>query len=108
MALINCPECKKEVPDAAPSCPNCGVPIAGAKEGKAAGGQLTTIQTTGKKLKIHSLLSALLVIMGFFGTLVVMCGMEQGGKCVMAPVILFIIGFVWSVIARFKIWCHHK
>jgi len=39
MALINCPECKKEVSDAAPTCPNCGVPIAGAKEGKAAGGQ---------------------------------------------------------------------
>lgn len=108
MALINCPECKKEVPDAAPSCPNCGVPIAGAKKEKAAGGQLTTIQTTGKKLKIHSLLSALLVIMGFLGTLVVMCGMEQGGKCVMVPVTLFIIGFVWCVIARFKIWCHHK
>ena len=27
MALINCPECKKEISDKAASCPNCGNPI---------------------------------------------------------------------------------
>ena len=27
MALINCPECKKEVSDYSTSCPNCGFPI---------------------------------------------------------------------------------
>jgi hypothetical protein len=29
MALIKCPECSKEVSDRAPTCPSCGVPIAG-------------------------------------------------------------------------------
>jgi DNA-directed RNA polymerase subunit RPC12/RpoP len=28
MALINCPECGKQVSDKAASCPNCGNPIA--------------------------------------------------------------------------------
>jgi len=82
--------------------------ILNALKGELSMAQFTTIQTTGKKLNIHFLLSALLVIIGFFGTLAVMCGTEQGGKCVMAPVILFIIGSVWCVIARFKIWCYHK
>ena len=27
MALINCPECGKEVSDKATSCPNCGLPL---------------------------------------------------------------------------------
>jgi len=27
MALINCPECKKEISDRATSCPHCGCPI---------------------------------------------------------------------------------
>jgi len=27
MALIECPECGKDVSDKAPSCPNCGAPI---------------------------------------------------------------------------------
>ncbi len=108
MALINCPECKKEVSDAAPTCPNCGVPIAGAKEGKAAGVQLTTIQETGKKLKIHSLLSSLLVIVGVLWAIVVISGKEQGVGVSLIPMIMFIIGFVWLVITRFRIWWHHK
>jgi hypothetical protein len=29
MPLINCPECKKQVSDKAPTCPHCGYPIAG-------------------------------------------------------------------------------
>lgn len=28
MAMINCPECGKEISDKAAACPNCGVPIA--------------------------------------------------------------------------------
>lgn len=27
MAIINCPECNKEISDKAPSCPGCGAPI---------------------------------------------------------------------------------
>lgn len=27
MPIINCPECSKEISDAAPSCPNCGFPL---------------------------------------------------------------------------------
>ena len=28
MSLIQCPDCNKDVSDAAPACPNCGRPIA--------------------------------------------------------------------------------
>lgn len=30
MALIACPECQKQVSDAAPACPHCGYPVQGA------------------------------------------------------------------------------
>ena len=33
MAIINCPECKNEVSDAAPQCPTCGVRIRKVKRG---------------------------------------------------------------------------
>ena|GEM_PF-2815177 len=52
MALINCPECNKEVSDKATSCPNCGVAIRKGKfqdlldVGKK---HLPTAQETGKK-----------------------------------------------------------
>ena len=31
MALINCPECGKQISDKAPACPNCGNPIGNKK-----------------------------------------------------------------------------
>jgi len=52
MALINCPECNKEVSDKAASCPNCGIAIKQTKlqslidAGKK---QLPTVQDTGLK-----------------------------------------------------------
>lgn len=30
MALINCPDCNKEISDKAPTCPGCGAPIGAA------------------------------------------------------------------------------
>lgn len=32
MALINCPECSREVSSAAPTCPACGYPVAAAQK----------------------------------------------------------------------------
>ena len=32
MAIINCPECGKEISDKAIACPNCGIPIASKKD----------------------------------------------------------------------------
>jgi membrane protein YdbS with pleckstrin-like domain/endogenous inhibitor of DNA gyrase (YacG/DUF329 family) len=32
MALIECPECGREVSSAAPTCPACGYPVAGGRE----------------------------------------------------------------------------
>ena len=47
MALIKCPECSKDVSDKAPTCPNCGAPIAAASvdggKGTARRGRVTQI-----------------------------------------------------------------
>lgn len=32
MALIRCPECRKEISDKAETCPHCGMPISSKKE----------------------------------------------------------------------------
>jgi len=52
MALINCPECNKEVSDKAQTCPNCGVKIKlGILQSMIETGkkQLPVVQETGKK-----------------------------------------------------------
>ncbi len=40
MALINCPECGKEISDQAVSCPNCGTPLGNKKFCKFCGEQI--------------------------------------------------------------------
>lgn len=65
MALINCPECSKEVSDKAPACPNCGV-VLSASSTKTPDVQATfpstqNIQKTSG-IAIASLVTALLCI----------------------------------------------
>ena len=34
MAMIDCPECGKQISDKAPACPNCGVPVSSVAQAK--------------------------------------------------------------------------
>lgn len=104
MALINCPECSKEVSNAAPSCPNCGVGIASLKESKAAGAALTTVQETSKKLKLHTLLSILAIVIGVVWWMATPEGAEPSG----VAILLVAGGLFWYLVTRFRIWWHHK
>ena len=52
MALVNCPECKKEVSDQSRSCPGCGYPIANDSEAQAhRTNNATSSPTIGEKLE---------------------------------------------------------
>ncbi len=59
MALMNCPECVREVSDKAPVCPGCGYPIAALAHGDHAihGGNAADIARTGGKVATTWLLA---------------------------------------------------
>ncbi len=59
MALINCPECGKEISDKATTCPNCGCPV--AKETEELNGK-----QTGHLSYIRIALSILLIVSAVF------------------------------------------
>ncbi|MFI5458653.1 MAG: zinc-ribbon domain-containing protein [Isosphaerales bacterium] len=90
MALINCPECKREVSDNALSCPQCGYPIAaGAKRDSAPDPPLEKSHTIHQEV-------------GTFGK----SFGETTGKgfgCVAIAGIIFIVGIVLLFIP-FVIW----
>lgn len=109
MALINCPECEKQVSDRAATCPNCGVGITTARETQAAGQHIQTMQKTSKKLKMHLLMAALASVLGLLLMLIAstsasadfqMTGFAFG-------LLLAISGTVWLIGTRFRIWWHH-
>lgn len=51
MSLINCPECSKEVPDKAATCPNCGFAVTSQAETKGAGPHQTKTKWISKNQK---------------------------------------------------------
>jgi len=107
MALINCSECKKEVSDKAASCPHCGAPIFIARESKAAGALLTTVQETSKKLKAHKVIASLMFWFGIGWVIVDTNAIVRPGESIAAPAMTS-IGLLWYIVTRFRIWWHHK
>jgi uncharacterized membrane protein YvbJ len=108
MALINCGECGKEVSDKAANCPNCGAPIASAKETRAAGAPLTTVQETSKKLKLQIVVSSIMFWIGSIWIMVVAQSPAITEKSYNTAIILLGVGITWYIITRFRIWWHHK
>ena len=107
MALINCPECNKEVSDKAATCPSCGVTIAQHIEMEKHEKKLTTTQLTGKSLKLQSALSGIIFAIGFFMSL--SPESQSGGLAgISLHVLLMFFGFVWWVTTRIRIWWNHE
>lgn len=63
MALITCPECKKEISDTAISCPSCGFVLPGAQ--KVVSQVRTSKITYAKK---NPLLGGVLIVIGAIGS----------------------------------------
>lgn len=105
MALINCPDCSKEISSNAPTCPGCGAPIATKSEAAGSGVvQLQTIQSTSKALKAQALMSGVLLIIGFVSVMAVMNANEKPA----ISLVILIVGTVWFIATRARIWWHHK
>ncbi|MFW5669556.1 MAG: zinc ribbon domain-containing protein, partial [Acetivibrio ethanolgignens] len=67
MALINCPECGKEISDKAVSCPNCGVPIAKPIKKEKTNREKKRISNKSKKVIVVGILLCIVIgIVGYF------------------------------------------
>jgi uncharacterized OB-fold protein len=109
VALLMCPECGNEVSSNAETCPRCGNPTAhvAAGEVRAIGTPVKTIQKTSKRLKLHKLISGLILIGGLIFFIVVINQKEQKvGESTLA-ILLCLIGFIWSAVTQIRIWWHH-
>jgi uncharacterized membrane protein YvbJ len=66
MALIECPECGKEVSDKAPGCPQCGAPIAGSIADPA------TAHGRGEGLFLKSMNCGCMLVLAFVVLFIIM------------------------------------
>lgn len=85
MALIKCPDCNKEVSDAAPSCIHCGRPLKASPANGLPSENVVPIEQTGKNFKIAQLLGGLMIFLGlvsiFSGSSEVAVGLWVIGLC---------------------------
>ena len=105
MALISCPECKREISSLATSCPQCGTPIAAAAAVRATGDTLTTTQSTAKRFKAQTLIAALLIVLGFLIALV--SAQTPGSSGTSFGAWMFVLGVLWYLVTRVRSWWHH-
>ena len=105
MALINCPECSKEVSDSAPSCPNCGYPL--ASKTSTSETDIRTIQKTSKQFKLITAAAVICMIVGLIWFIIDFKNFQaSGGPKLMGP-ILMAIGLAAYIINKILIWWHH-
>ena len=107
MALVQCPDCEKQVSTSAVACPHCGAPIAGAQEAKAAGTPLTTTQSTSKKLKGQKIISVLMIIIGSVWLFTLLSQEPDPESGTGLPMLITLVGVIWFVVVRFRSWWHH-
>ena len=67
MALINCPECNKEISSLAKACPHCGCPIYTEPETNLNNTTPPRKKKRGSALKITLLILAIVLILGSIG-----------------------------------------
>ena len=109
MALINCPECEKQVSDKAVSCPNCGYAVAAAtvstsaNQGDSAAKKVQTVELTAKRYKLQQVLAVLLLGIGVVAAI----GSPPESNSVLPGLMMF-AGLTWFIVARILIWWHHR
>ena len=108
MALISCPACGKEVSDAAPACPHCGRPVVLSSRVSPPSSEVRTSGLMGKRVKLHSLLSALSIIVGLVWMIVNTASGQPSTAGTIFSIGFMLGGLIRFVAARISIWWHHK
>lgn len=105
MALIECPDCGKQVSDAATSCISCGRPLRGNSQSVDPRKTRETpvlIEQSAKPFKGGMLLGVGIVILAL---IIGMASPTSGGAAASLTLILIgILVFIGSLVAR---WWHH-
>lgn len=87
MPLIKCPDCFRDISDAAPSCPNCGRPQSAL-----------TVEQTAKDFKAAQAIGGLIIFLGILA----LC-LGNTAICLWA----FAIGAAIGLYGYIGAWWHH-
>lgn len=104
MALVECPECTKQISDQAGACPHCGYALSAPAPAGVAykdGSSYVTNQGTSKSLKLQGLLAAILMGVSFA---MLFSNPEQSNPIWSLGVT---VGLIWYLVTRVMRWWRH-
>lgn len=112
MSLVNCKECKKEISDQATSCPGCGCPVATTvftyKPVAVVAPKVQVVEQTGKNLKMHFMIAAMLFFLGFIFWVLTLSGQEGYGLIInRVELVVWISAFIYAVVVKILMYWHH-
>jgi uncharacterized membrane protein YvbJ len=91
---VSCPDCGKQISDAAPACIHCGRPM------RPAHGAVQTIEATGKVWKLLTLAGGLLFVISLIAVFI-------SGGASKPPVWAAMTGGVLFILGRIGGWWRH-
>jgi len=98
MALVRCPDCSKDISDAAANCIHCGRPL------KTAHPPVQTVELTSKRYKGQQVAGVVALCFGLF--IVLASGGNGAGAAIGG--LLFVGGLVFWIGGRVGAWWHHS
>jgi len=104
MALVKCSECGTQVSTSAAACPKCGAPVGST----GIGTPLSTIQQTSKRLKVHIIFSSLFFWIGTIWLIASCSAQGENPNPSGVGITLVMVGVIWFLVTKFRIWWHHK
>ncbi len=111
-ALINCPDCDRQISRLAPSCPGCGRPM--NQQGTPNVQPTTMIEKTSKRYKKQIAIGAAICFVGVILTAVGVALNESNGYVRETPhpllyvgVLMMIVGCAKGIVAGIQAWWHH-
>jgi len=93
VAIVKCPDCKKDVSSQAPACPSCGHPMAA-----------TTVEATGKKWKK---MKVICFAVSAVGGLIIFSDMGHPGTHALIGTVILFGGFIGVGVANSCAWWFH-
>ena len=79
MALIQCPECGREISDQAEACPGCGYPIAAKRQEEQEQQRDRKLQEARERDRVLLRRAGILLGLGIAGFLILMTLLARGG-----------------------------